>query len=440
MSQLRAGLPLAPDDADSWVDAPFSIQQLNALLQREIDAAVQSETSLLAFRISHRPFGLLTDDNSQFGELRPELRERLHSVHRGIRAVGSQSGEVIGFAPRLQRRTDGEALLKELTKALAEPVTVDGLRVMLGPRSGGAVLDSETQTVEDLLSATKLAIAETDASQVAAMFHPHQRSRQLRTAAMAMALHEAVVNRSLSVRYQPDIDLQTGRLVAIKAYAYWHPDGEGIVLNNDLFDAAKTASLLVPIGREVIEEALRSVYGWITSGLLDQATVWVNVHPNEVLAPDFGKAMATVATFDERLRLGLELTENPTDDQAYIYNVLRTLVDKGATTAIGGFGIGYLNLADFQNLPFSAAKIDRALTKQIASNDASAQLVKAVIGLAELFGLEVTAHGIETIEQAHRLREIGCRTGQGFYFARPMSAEEMKEQLTQIKMGNQRFV
>ncbi len=83
---------------------------------------------------------------------------------------------------------------------------------------------------------------------------------------------------------------------------------------------------------------------------------------------------------------------------------------------------------------------DVCQTLFVFGRDGGSRLGQAVIGLAELFGLEVTAHGIETIEQAHRLREIGCRTGQGFYFARPMSAEEMKELLTQIKMGNQSFV
>ncbi len=439
MHRLRAGLPISPEEADTWVDVPYSIQQLHALLQREIDSAKRAETSVLVFRLKHRPFGVHLDDNTQFGELRPELRDRLQSVHPGVRAVGSQSGEVIGFAPSLLRRTDGEALLNELTKSLTEPVTVDGLRVLLGPRSGGAVLDSELDGVDDLLSATKLALGETDASRVAVMFHPYQRARQSRTIEMARALHEAVVNRSLSVRYQPDIDLRTGRIAAIKAYAHWHPEGSGVVLNSDLFEAAEKASLLVPIGREVIEEALRSIYGWITTGLLDQTTVWVNVHPVEVLAPDFGKAMATVATFDPRLRLGLELTENPTEDQGFIYDVLRTLVAKGAAAAIGGFGTGYLNMAEFQQLPFSAAKIDRTLTKQMTGNDASARLVEAVVGLAGLFGLEVTAHGIETAEQVRRLQEYGCATGQGFYFARPMDAAEMQEMLTQIKMGNKVF-
>ncbi len=135
----------------------------------------------------------------------------------------------------------------------------------------------------------------------------------------------------------------------------------------------------------------------------------------------------------------MELTENPVQDQGYIYDVLRRLRAEGAAIALGGFGTGYLNLASARDFPFTAAKIDRTLTQQIVSSRASTKLVRAVADLAELFGLEVTAHGIETAEQVHRLREIGCTVGQGFHYARPMTADDMRETLIQVRMGRKPF-
>jgi EAL domain-containing protein (putative c-di-GMP-specific phosphodiesterase class I) len=256
---------------------------------------------------------------------------------------------------------------------------------------------------------------------------------------MAETLHTAVVERSLSTRYQPDVDLSTGAIVAIKAYAHWSTDDGRVISNHELFETAREANLLVPIGRLVIEEALRATYSWITTGLVGNATLWVNVHPDEVLAPDFEAAMANVIRFDERLRLGLELTENPVQDQPHIYDVLRRLRSAGAAIALGGFGTGYLNLGSAEDFPFTAAKIDRTLTRQIVSSTASAKLVRAIADLAELFGLEVTAHGIETVEQVRRLREIGCTVGQGFHYARPMTADDMRETLIQVRMGRKQF-
>ncbi|NNE97299.1 MAG: EAL domain-containing protein [Acidimicrobiales bacterium] len=436
--RLLAGMPADDAELVSWEDRPFSIQQLSALLDTEIDKATADGGTVVVFRVRHRPFGIVEDHQDQFGLLRPELLEGLRDAHSGIKAVGSPRGEIIGFAPRLRRAADGMELLDELVRVMKRPIVIDGLSNLIGPRIGCAVLDDENKTAEDLLSATRLAVAKTSAGTVGAMFEPDQRDRQRSRLTMAEALHRAVVDRTLGTRYQPDVHLETGAVVAIKAYAHWIHDSR-VVSNQELFETARRANLGLPIGRLVIEQALRETYGWITGGLMQDATLWVNVHPDEVLAPDFEKAMLNVIRYDERLRLGLELTENPVMDQDYIYGVLNQLRTEGAAVALGGFGTGYLNLASAHRLPFTAAKIDRSLTRQIAGSRASVKLVRAVADLAELFGLEVTAHGIETQDQAKRLMEIGCTIGQGFHYARPMSADDMKEALIQIKMGRRPF-
>lgn len=437
--RLLAGLPADQSELGSWQERPYSLQQLSALLDAEIDRARAENGSLVVFRIRHRPFGIVDDEFTTFTELRPELLAALRRAHSGIMAIGSPQGEIVGFAPRLRRQTDGAELLVELVRVLSEPVEIDGLSNLIAPRIGCAMLDHDNPTSEALLSAAKLAVQNATASHPGTMFQVSQRHRQLHQTVMAETLHQAVVERSLSTRYQPDIDLSTGAIVAIKAYAHWSTEDGRVISNQELFQTARKANLLVPIGRQVIEEALRSTYSWITTGLVGRATLWVNVHPNEVLAPDFEAAMTKVIRFDERLRLGLELTENPVDDQAYIYEVLRRLRSAGAAIALGGFGTGYLNLAGASEFPFTAAKIDRTLTRQIVSSTASAKLVRAVADLAELFGLEVTAHGIETVEQAQRLREIGCGIGQGFHYARPMTADDMRETLIQVRMGRTPF-
>ncbi|MFW2382047.1 MAG: EAL domain-containing protein [Acidimicrobiales bacterium] len=437
--RLLAGLPAGEADHGTWKERPYSLQQLTALLDGELERARVEKGSLVVFRIRHRPFGIVEDNSVQFTQLRPELLDVLHKAHSGIKAIGSPQGEIVGFAPRLRRQTDGAELLTELVRVLSEPIEIDGLSTLIAPRIGCAVLDGDNPSSDALLSAAKLAVAEATASHPGAMFQVSQRHRQLHQTVMAETLHNAVVQRSLSTRYQPDIDLASGAIVAIKAYAHWSADDGRVISNQELFQTARRANLLVPIGRQVIEEALRSTYSWITTGLTNRATLWVNVHPDEVLAPDFEVAMGNVIRFDERLRLGLELTHNPIEDQAHVYDVLRRLRSEGAAIALGGFGTGYLNLAAADELPFTAAKIDRALTRQIVSNTASAKLVRAVADLAELFGLEVTAHGIETVQQVERLREIGCTIGQGFHYARPMTADDMRETLIQVRMGRTPF-
>ncbi len=437
--RLLAGLPVEESDVGSWQERPFSLQQLAALLDTEIDRARSERGSLVVFRARHRPLGVVEDQLVHFEPLRRELLDVLHRAHSGIKAIGSPQGEVVGFAPRLRRQTDGVELLEELVRVLSEPILIDGLSNLIAPRIGCAVLDDDNTTSQELLSAARLAVLETGASQPGAMFHVSQRHRRLHKTVMAETLHTAVVERSLSTRYQPDVDLSTGAIVAIKAYAHWSTDDGRVISNHELFETAREANLLVPIGRLVIEEALRATYSWITTGLVGNATLWVNVHPDEVLAPDFEAAMANVIRFDERLRLGLELTENPVQDQPHIYDVLRRLRSAGAAIALGGFGTGYLNLGSAEDFPFTAAKIDRTLTRQIVSSTASAKLVRAIADLAELFGLEVTAHGIETVEQVRRLREIGCTVGQGFHYARPMTADDMRETLIQVRMGRKQF-
>ncbi|MBT8240844.1 MAG: EAL domain-containing protein, partial [Acidimicrobiia bacterium] len=320
--RLLAGLPVEQSDLGSWHERPYSIQQLSALLDVEIDRARSADGSLVVFRIRHRRFGIVDDEQGTFTHVRPELLAALHRAHSGIKAIGS-AAEIVGFAPRLRRQTDGAELLGELVRVLSEPVEIDGLSNLIAPRIGCAALDKDNQTADALLSAAQLAVQDATAASSGAMFHISQRHRQLHQRVMARTLHDAVVERSLSTRYQPDVDLSTGAIVAIKAYAHWSTDDGRVVSNQELFQTARTANLLVPIGRQVIEQALRATYSWITTGLVSQATLWVNVHPDEVLAPDFEKAMTRVIRFDQRLRLGLELTKNPVEDQAHIYEVLR---------------------------------------------------------------------------------------------------------------------
>ncbi len=309
--RLLAGLPLEEADVGSWQERPYSLQQLSALLANEIDRARNERGSLVVFRVRHRRFGIVEDEFVQFEQLRPELLDALHRAHSGIKAIGSAQGEIIGFAPRLRRQSDGVELLQELVRVLSEPIHIDGLSNLIGPRIGGAVLDDDNTSSEELLSAVRLALLETSASRPGVMFHVSQRHRRLHQTVMAETLHDAVVEKSLSTRYQPDVDLSTGAIVAIKAYAHWSTDHGRVVSNHDLFETARQANLLVPIGRLVIEEALRSTYSWITTGLVGNATLWVNVHPEEVLAPDFEDAMAEVIQFDERLRLGLGAHREP---------------------------------------------------------------------------------------------------------------------------------
>jgi EAL domain-containing protein (putative c-di-GMP-specific phosphodiesterase class I) len=228
--------------------------------------------------------------------------------------------------------------------------------------------------------------------------------------------------------YQPIVDLHTGTMVGAEALVRWEDPVRGVVAAKDFIPLAEELGLVGEISELVLAEAGRQATEW--SQLVPGMKVTVNVSPLQLR----GAALLTSvrALVKEGLRpasLVLEVTESALmEDTVTTGSVLGELRDAGFGIAIDDFGTGYSSLAYLKQLPATIIKVDQTFTSQLPDpHDLS--VVMAILAIADTYGLDVVAEGIETAEQADVLKALGCQQGQGYHFARAVPAAELSHML-----------
>ena len=253
-------------------------------------------------------------------------------------------------------------------------------------------------------------------------------TRQLRRD-MARELRHAASNSELFLDYQPVVDLTSGRLQGVEALVRWNHPSRGLVMPDDFIPLAEETGLIVGIGRWVLKTALDQLAQWrplLPAG--EDFLLRVNLAASELQSMDLvdfvrgclRKSGAKPAD------LVLEITESALlsggDVETYS---LRSLQALGVKLEIDDFGTGYSSISYLRTLPVDTVKVDRSLITDITGDDGQLRFVDAVHNLIRAAGMEAVFEGIETAEQAEQLRKMGCCSGQGYYFSRPIPADQV---------------
>ncbi len=230
-------------------------------------------------------------------------------------------------------------------------------------------------------------------------------------------------DESLLLYYQPEVDLWSGAIVAVEALVRWRHPTRGLLLPSSFISIAESANLADDLGRWVMRTACAEFSQWQTNGVRTNATLRINVSPVQLAARGF--VQNVVETINEfGLRPGslcLEITERAVVQN--IENTRRTLAElreAGVQIAIDDFGTGYAVLSHLKDLPVDTLKIDTVFVRELGVNPGDLAIVRAIIALAEAFGLQVVAEGVETSAAALTLMRHGCHRAQGFLFSRPV--------------------
>lgn len=246
-------------------------------------------------------------------------------------------------------------------------------------------------------------------------------------------LRSALDQRQFVLYYQPEIDLSTGKIVGLEALLRWaHPE-RGHILPMDFIPLAEETGLILPIGDWVLSEVCDQIRKWRRDDSCDDSLrVCVNLSARqfsrEGLA-DHIQALLLGSGISSR-QLGLEMTESSLiPNLTTAIEVLPKLRKLGVSLRLDDFGTGYSSLNHLHSFPFDVLKIDRSFVERMAHGNQPFQIVRTVIELARVLGMDVVAEGIETDEQLRLLQQLGCRFGQGFLLARPMTAEAVTQLL-----------
>jgi EAL domain-containing protein (putative c-di-GMP-specific phosphodiesterase class I) len=253
---------------------------------------------------------------------------------------------------------------------------------------------------------------------------------------METELRHAIEREQLILHYQPEIDLATNQIIAAEALVRWNHPVLGSISPVEFIPLAEETGLILEIGEWVLAQAANTAARWSRDMPGLDLTMSVNLSVRQYLHPGIVDEVASVlrTTGLRADRLRLEITETILmDEKASSRAVLDQLDALGVQLAIDDFGSGYSNLGYLKRLPVETLKIDQIFIKGLGHDRHDKAIVAAITSLAHEIGLRVTAEGVETNVQREQVRQIGCDHAQGFFFARPMSAEEFTRQLRESR-------
>lgn len=259
-------------------------------------------------------------------------------------------------------------------------------------------------------------------------YEPNMTAQFLHRNRLRLALKNAPQLDQLALYFQPKIELSSGLIVGAEGLLRWiHPE-LGFVSPSDFIPVAEQTDAIQVLGHWVIEAAIAYLAQWLAAETLaDEFVLAINVSGRQLMQADFTDQLLETLRLAQvpAHRLQVEVTES-----ALMGNVelardqLVRLNHAGVTTAIDDFGTGYSSLAYLKHLPVSVLKIDRSFIMDMEHNPQDLRLAQTVVNMAHNFDCQVVAEGIENAAQAQLLAEMGCELGQGFYYAKPMPADE----------------
>ncbi len=311
---------------------------------------------------------------------------------------------------------------ESITEWLSFPYQLDGgHRAVIAASAGATTSLLSGTSAEAMLSHADMALSE--AKQTAGngvrLFERGMDDRLHASQKMDAALREALRLEKLTLVYQPQFDLKTGRIIGAEALSRWTDDTLGVVSPADFIAAAEETGIIVELGAWVMETACREAATWPA-----HIRLAVNVSPVQFELSDVAITIETAlqkSGLDPR-RLDIEITEGVfVRHAAQVTETLEMIRAMGVGIALDDFGTGYSSLGYLGRLPIDKIKIDQRFVRELPDDDESAAIVSAVLALTHALGKAAVAEGIETAAQAELLRTAGCEYGQGFHFGRPMS-------------------
>lgn len=327
--------------------------------------------------------------------------------------------------------TTVEFICENILATLAMPYTIDGREYYTSGSLGISIFGAHTPSVDESLSQADAAMyqAKADGRGTFRFFNLELQSVLAARSALEADLRQSINRNELTLVYQPQVD-RYGHTVGVEALIRWSHAVRGLVSPAEFIPLAESSGFILKIGQWVLHTACTVLSSWKDDPVTMELTIAVNVSARQFYHPDFVSQVEStlLQTGANPKRLKLEMTESMlASDLDSVVQKMTSLKFLGITFSLDDFGTGYSSLAYLKKLPIDQLKIDQSFVREILQDTNDAAIVRTVIALGDLLGLQVIAEGVETKEQRDFLERNDCFFYQGYLYSRPVPVYDFIE-------------
>jgi diguanylate cyclase (GGDEF)-like protein/PAS domain S-box-containing protein len=314
---------------------------------------------------------------------------------------------------------------ERILKSLSKRFVVSGQELFPTASMGIALYTPSFLTPEELLrdADTALYSAKALGKGRFEIFDANMRANAIARLQLESELRRALERQEFETHYQVIVSLETGRIWGFEALARWRHPMRGLIMPGEFISVAEEIGLTVPLGQQVLETAVRQARIWRSRFPKNSPTIGVNLSVRQFFQPDLFEKCCQLLKEEHTADtcLCIEVTESAMmPDPESAIQVMHRLKSLGMKIALDDFGTGYSSLSYLHRFPLDSLKIDRSFVSRISEDD---EIIRTIIILGKNLGSKVIAEGVETSEQANRLRKLGCELAQGYYFSAPVDAQ-----------------
>ncbi|MCH7942709.1 MAG: EAL domain-containing protein [Proteobacteria bacterium] len=367
-------------------------------------------------------------------DLLKQVSARLLACVRTTDTVARLGGDEFAIIQSNINQQYGITVLAErVVESIAEPFTLDQEQVFTGTSIGITVFPHDDTDPDQLFKNADLALyqAKQEGRSNYRLYDPVMNEEVHARKALEQDIRQALEQGDFFLNYQPQIDIASGRITGVEALVRWKHPERGMVSPAEFIPVAEQARLISRLTDGVLREACEQARAWLDTGL-PAITMSVNLSPADFKRQDIVSTVTSIleASGWAPEYLELEITEGMVmSGVEAVIATLNELHEIGVGLAIDDFGTGFSSMNYLKQFPLDRLKIDQSFVRDILTSEQDASITKTIIQLGHSLGLKVIAEGVESERQLEFLRQSGCDEAQGYYFSRPVPAEELAAML-----------
>lgn len=408
---------------------------LQQFLGESLDHAMKHKEMLAVFMLDLDRFKLINDTlgHSKGDLLLTKIAGRLKNYLQSRAKVFRMGGdEFTIILPKIHRPADVVRMAEDIIDVVRQPFVIQEYEFHISTSIGISFYPHDGHDIHSLLvqADTALYRAKEKGKNRYVIYDSNMKEKSFQKLTLETELKHAIENNHLFIHYQPQIDLKSSKIIGLESLLRWNHPQLGMISPEEFIPLAEEMGLMFTLGEWVFRNACQQLKAWHNKGF-SSLRMAINLSPQEFLKQGLVKTIQQVL---KEMELNpsfveLEITESMTMDVERAILILNELNELGIQIAIDDFGTGYSSLNYLKRFPIHRLKIDRSFVRDIMKDESDAKIVSTIISMAHALNLDVLAEGVETEEQLDFLRQLSCDQVQGYYYSKPLPADEIERKL-----------